>query len=443
MIKKYIEPENTIILAVTAANTDFTTSEAVQMAKEVDPELKRTLAVLTKLDLMDEGTNAEMILSGNHDIKINLGIIGVVCRSQADLNSKKSLVQALQTEREFFMEHYPQYAKESGTEHLRHELARLLKENIKTCLPQLREKINKEKRKYEEKLEKLGNKTEPSLTMFANLLSKFASAYQKRIEGDGEVVYKNICGGAKINEIFFEKFQKNLDSVKPLEGVTREEVRNAINNICGPEPPIFIPDKAVFELVKQQLPKLQTPSTSCADSVEKELKNILQDCMTEEYEKFPTLRERIFDVVMNKIKERMEPTKRQIKDLIACERAFVNVKNPYFKEPMHAALKGDGSYLHYANDKDNEKCALVENLTKKFFEMIKLKIADSVPKAIMFYLVNNVKDSISDCLISEIYKTDEIDSLLAERSDIAEKRRKWQQFVDALEEAEKKIMRVD
>lgn len=47
----------------------------------------------------------------------------------------------------------------------------------------------------------------------------------------------------------------------------------------------------------------------------------------------------------------MEPTKRQIKDLIACERAFVNVKNPYFKEPMHAALKSDGSYLHYANNK--------------------------------------------------------------------------------------------
>lgn len=56
-------------------------------------------------------------------------------------------------------------------------------------------------------------------------------------------------------------FLENLDSVKPLEGVKREEVRNAIYNICGPEPPIFIPDEAVFELVKQQLPKLQTPST--------------------------------------------------------------------------------------------------------------------------------------------------------------------------------------
>lgn len=41
MIMKYIEKPNTLILAVTPANTDFATSEAVKLARLVDPEGQR------------------------------------------------------------------------------------------------------------------------------------------------------------------------------------------------------------------------------------------------------------------------------------------------------------------------------------------------------------------------------------------------------------------
>ncbi len=49
---------------------------------------RRTLAVITKLDLMDHGTDAMDVLCGRV-IPVKLGIIGVVNRSQADINSKK------------------------------------------------------------------------------------------------------------------------------------------------------------------------------------------------------------------------------------------------------------------------------------------------------------------------------------------------------------------
>lgn len=49
---------------------------------------RRTLAVVTKLDLMDAGTDAMELLCG-HVIPVKLGIIGVVNRSQADINKKK------------------------------------------------------------------------------------------------------------------------------------------------------------------------------------------------------------------------------------------------------------------------------------------------------------------------------------------------------------------
>lgn len=72
LILKHIENPNSIILAVTAANTDLATSEALKMAKEVDPDGRRTLAVVTKLDLMDAGTDAIDILCGRV-IPVKLG----------------------------------------------------------------------------------------------------------------------------------------------------------------------------------------------------------------------------------------------------------------------------------------------------------------------------------------------------------------------------------
>jgi len=55
LVLKYIQNPNSIILAVSTANTDMTNSESLKLAKEVDSEGKRTLAVITKLDLMDAG----------------------------------------------------------------------------------------------------------------------------------------------------------------------------------------------------------------------------------------------------------------------------------------------------------------------------------------------------------------------------------------------------
>jgi len=55
---KFIAPPNTLILALTAANTDLANSDALNVAREVDPDGERTIGVVTKIDLMDEGTDA-------------------------------------------------------------------------------------------------------------------------------------------------------------------------------------------------------------------------------------------------------------------------------------------------------------------------------------------------------------------------------------------------
>lgn len=59
MILEFIEKETCLILAVSPANLDLANSDSLKLAKEVDPYGLRTIGVITKLDLMDKGTDGE------------------------------------------------------------------------------------------------------------------------------------------------------------------------------------------------------------------------------------------------------------------------------------------------------------------------------------------------------------------------------------------------
>ena len=74
MILQFITRPNTVILAITAANTDLANSDALQLAREVDPDGNRTIGVLTKLDIMDKGTDALDMLMGRV-IPLKLGVL--------------------------------------------------------------------------------------------------------------------------------------------------------------------------------------------------------------------------------------------------------------------------------------------------------------------------------------------------------------------------------
>ncbi|KAI3822158.1 hypothetical protein L1987_09740 [Smallanthus sonchifolius] len=90
MVWLYVEKPNSIILAISPTNQDFATSDAIKLAKEVDPSGERTFGVLTKLDVMDKGTNAlyvryhyEKVLE-DRSYRLQHPWVGIVNRSQAD-----------------------------------------------------------------------------------------------------------------------------------------------------------------------------------------------------------------------------------------------------------------------------------------------------------------------------------------------------------------------
>ena len=100
MINDYIKQENTLVLAVSPANQDLSNSDALKLARSVDPEGLRTIGVITKLDLMDEGTNALDIFEGKL-CPLRKGYIGIVNRSQMEINGNKGIDDALKKESQY------------------------------------------------------------------------------------------------------------------------------------------------------------------------------------------------------------------------------------------------------------------------------------------------------------------------------------------------------
>lgn len=145
MINQFIRKETCLILAVTPANTDLANSDALKLAKEVDPQGVRTIGVITKLDLMDEGTDARDILE-NKLLPLRRGYIGVINRSQKDIEGRKDISAALAAERKFFLSHpsYRHLADKCGTPYLQKTLNQQLTNHIRDTLPALRDKLQKQ-----------------------------------------------------------------------------------------------------------------------------------------------------------------------------------------------------------------------------------------------------------------------------------------------------------
>lgn len=97
MCYEFTSNPNAIILAVSAANQDLVNSDGLKMARAVDPEGYRTIGVLTKVDIMDQGTDCSEILS-NKLIPLRKGYIAVVNRSQKEIQENVPIRKGLEKE---------------------------------------------------------------------------------------------------------------------------------------------------------------------------------------------------------------------------------------------------------------------------------------------------------------------------------------------------------
>lgn len=345
LIYEYISKENTIILALSPANIDIANSDSLKMARLVDPKGERTFGVVTKIDLMDEGTDALEMLQGDL-YPLKLGYIGVVCRSQKDINDKKCIQDAIKNEEKFFKTH-PKYHKIShnlGIKALSSKLNALLIRHIKRTLPHIRDKITGIMAHKKQELDALGLDLEfegpkGARSVMLGIISKYTETFQNYINGDFVKESTDLLlGGSRIHFVFHNVLYNALEDLNPLKTLTDDDIRTCIRNSTALNPSLFVQEKAFTILMRQQIARLQEPALQCAELCYTELRDMVTNITMPELERYKKLHFAIMDVMNNLLSEYLDPTLQMIKNLIAIEDAYINVNHPDFIVAKDALL---------------------------------------------------------------------------------------------------------
>ena len=334
MVMKFISKPNAIILAVTSANQDLANSDGLKLAREVDPEGQRTIGVLTKVDLMDEGTDVVDILAGRI-IPLRLGYVPVVNRGQRDIDNKKPIQMSLESEKNFFEQHKAYRNKSSycGTPYLARKLNLILLMHIKQTLPDIKARIAGSLQKYSAELESLG----PSIlgnnaNVVLNIITEFTNEWRTVLDGNNtELSSTELSGGARISFVFHELYSNGIKAIDPFDQVKDVDIRTILYNSSGSSPALFVGTTAFELIVKQQIKRLEEPSLKCISLVYDELVRILTNSLSKSlFRRYPQLKEKIHAVVISFFKKAMEPTNKLVRDLVSMEACYINTGHPDF-----------------------------------------------------------------------------------------------------------------
>lgn len=332
MLMKFISKPNAIILSVNAANTDLANSDGLKLAREVDPEGSRTIGVLTKVDLMDQGTDVIDILAGRV-IPLRFGYVPVINRGQKDIEGKKTIRDALQDESSFF-ENHPSYKAKAhycGTPYLAKKLNGILLHHIKGTLPDIKMRIEHSLKKYENELSLLGPEMSESPTSIAlNMITNFTKDYNGILNGEArELTSQELSGGARISFVFHEIFKNGITSLDPFDQIKDADIRTIMHNTSGSAPSLFVGTQAFEVLVKQQIHRMEDPSIRCINLIFDELVRILSQIISQpQYSRYPSLKEQLSQHFIQLLREELIPTNKFVTDIIKSEETYVNTAHP-------------------------------------------------------------------------------------------------------------------
>ncbi|KXN85099.1 Interferon-induced GTP-binding protein Mx [Leucoagaricus sp. SymC.cos] len=191
LVTLYIKKINYIILLTVACETDFENQGAHQLAKQFDPEGKRTIGILTKPDRIPIGEEQNWLqFICNEKEPLENNWFCVKQPSSNDLKQKWTWKEARNKEREFFTtvspwnNLEPMYQQYLQMDHLVERLSRVLSDLIAKRLPEIQQEIENMITKMRQQIGLLP-KAPPQnpLNEVAKLIKDFDVDMKRQIDG--------------------------------------------------------------------------------------------------------------------------------------------------------------------------------------------------------------------------------------------------------------------
>ncbi|KAK1322538.1 hypothetical protein QJS10_CPA03g00875 [Acorus calamus] len=422
MVRSFIEKPNCIILAISPANQDLATSDAIKISREVDPKGERTFGVLTKIDLMDRGTDAVDILEGK-SYKLQFPWFGVVNRSQADINKSVDMIAARRKEREYFANspEYKHMAHRMGSEHLGKMLSKHLESVIKSRIPGLQSLINKSVIELESELSRLGKPIAADaggkLYMIVEICRTFDQIYKEHLDGVRP-------GGDKIYNVFDNQLPAALKRLQFDKQLAMENVRKLITEADGYQPHLIAPEQGYRRLIESSLISIRGPAEAAVEAVHSLLKDLIHKAISEtlELRQYPTLRVEVGNAAFDSLDRMREESKKATLKLVDMECSYLTVD--FFRKLPQDVEKG-GNPTHSIFDRYNDSyLRRIGTTVLSYVNMVCASLRNSIPKSIVYCQVREAKRTLLDHFLTELGKMEpkQLASLLNEDPAVMERR---------------------
>ena len=451
MAARYCEDPLTIILCVIAANSDIATSDGLKMAKELDKNGSRTLGVLTKLDIMDKGTDAKKVLL-NQEIPLKLGYIAVKNRSKQDLIDKISMAETQKKERDFFKnhpiyKHLPQSC--FGNDVLIQKLTKILFRIIRENLPGIIKSINDAIRRSEEELKILGTPMPTDeagkISMIWNLLSEYCEIFKHILRGKYDpkrAGYLRDEGGYKVKAIFKNLLDEYTGDFNVTDSYTDADIDYAFQSHSGDSIPGFPSVDAFYFLLKPKLEQLKEPVNECYTNVYSYLEMLSNKILEKTFSRYPKMITPMSEFINKFLIKKKEKAKSIIDSIIDMD--------------INQLFTNDFEYLtnwvnHIPKAKKNEqmnpgegKSIFVREIRGRieaYFKLIVRNLRDAIPKTLGYTLLKPIENDMKMELYEMLNNDKKIVEVLNEPEGIARQRIELNRQIKVMKDAQKVIKR--
>ncbi|XP_061351247.1 phragmoplastin DRP1C-like isoform X3 [Gastrolobium bilobum] len=446
MVRSYVEKPNCIILAISPANQDIATSDAIKIAREVDPSGERTFGVVTKLDLMDKGTNAVDVLEGRQ-YRLQHPWVGIVNRSQADINKNVDMIAARRKEREYF-ETSPEYghlAHKMGSEYLAKLLSQHLEQVIRQKIPSIIALINKTIDELNAELDRIGRPIAvdagAQLYTILEMCRAFDKVFKEHLDGGRP-------GGDRIYGVFDHQLPAALKKLPLDRHLSLKNVQRVVNEADGYQPHLIAPEQGYRRLIDGSISYFKGPAEASVDAVHFVLKELVRKSIaeTEELKRFPTLSNDIATAANEALERFREESRKTVIRLVDMESSYLTVE--FFRkislEPEknpNGPPNSKSGPPNIDNYSDNHLRKIGSNVSS-YINMVCDTLKNTIPKAVVYCQVREAKRSLLNhfyVLVGKKEKEklgamlDEDPALMEKRTQIAKRLELYKQARDDID----------
>ncbi|CAH9111731.1 unnamed protein product [Cuscuta epithymum] len=443
MVRTYVGKPNCIILAISPANQDIATSDAIKLAREVDPSGERTFGVLTKLDLMDKGTNALDVLEGRA-YRLQHPWVGIVNRSQADINRNTDMIVARRKEREYFATSpdYGHLASKMGSEYLAKLLSKHLESVIRAKIPSITSLINKSIYELESEMDHLGRPIAvdagAQLYTILELCRAFDKIFKEHLDGGRP-------GGDRIYGVFDNQLPAALKKLPFDRHLSMQNVKKVVSEADGYQPHLIAPEQGYRRLIEGSLNYFRGPAEASVDAVHFVLKELVRKSIGEcqELKRFPSLQTAIATASNESLEKFRDESKKTVTRLVDMEASYLTVD--YFRKLPQEVEKGGGNpATNAAAAADRYAEAHFRRIgsnVSSYVTMVSETLRNTIPKAVVHCQVKEAKQYLLNRFYIQIGKKEgkALGELLDEDPALMEKRQQCAKRLELYKKARDEI----